>query len=85
MERNHRNYEEGSVLRDLALAGVKIKIITTQESMATGMAIGVNPMLLVGKKVLDISSKSHVGIKRLGKIDFLINFCNGYIGVIHSK
>lgn len=86
VERNHRNYDESQVLRDLALANVKSKIITAVDSIEIGASYNIDPLLLVGKKVIDISrTKSKVGIKRLGKIDFLLNFCKGYIGVVYSK
>ena len=85
MERNHRNYEEGEVLRDLAVAGTKIKIITTTEAVVIAPIFNVDPLVLIGKKIIEISNKKPLGINRLGKVDFLLNFCKGYIGVTMSK
>jgi hypothetical protein len=85
MERNHRNYDEGEVLRDLATAGVKVNILNSQDSLEVGKYFSVEALLIVGKKVINITSKAKLGIKRLGKIDFLMNFCKGYVGVVHSK
>jgi len=74
MERNHRNYSEDEVLSDLSKAGVKIKRVILQiEEVTTN-----NP---ANSKVIVITKKAQLGIKRLGKIDFLLNFCKGYIGI----
>lgn len=85
LDRKLRNYDEGSVLADLGKAGTKVKIITATEAIDIGVIFGVDPTVLVGKKVIEISKKNPLGIKRLGKVDFLLNSCKGYIGVIMSK
>jgi len=74
MERNHRNYSEGAVLSDLGKAGVKIRQIVIK----LGDTQTNNP---ANSKVIIISKKAQLGIKRLGKIDFLLNSCKGYLRV----
>ena len=85
VDRKIRNYDEGSVIADLGKAGTKIKIITSTEAIEIGSAYGLDPLVLVGKKIIEISKKNPLGIKRLGKVDFLLNSCKGYVGVVMSK
>jgi hypothetical protein len=74
VEKPRRRYDEGEVLRDLAHAGVKIKpVLLTGEGASTN-----NP---ANSKLIVFTKKAVLGIKRLGKVDFLMNFCKGYIGI----
>lgn len=74
MDRNHRHYEEGSVLSDLSKAGVKIR----HTILSLGDTQTNNP---ANSKIIVISKKVQLGIKRLGKVDFLLNSCKGYLRV----
>lgn len=85
MERMIRNYDEGEVLRDLAQAGTKIKIITAAEAIEIAANFNVNTDIIQGKKLIVISKKNPLGIKRLGKVDFLLNSCQNYVGVTIGK
>ena len=85
MEKKSREYDEGEVLRDLAQAGTKIKIITAAEAIEIAANFNVNTDIIQGKKLIVISKKNPLGIKRLGKVDFLLNSCQNYVGVSISK
>lgn len=85
MEKKSRGYDEGEVLRDLAQAGTKIKIITSIEAIEIAANFNVNTDIIKGKKLIVVSKKNPLGIKRLGKVDFLLNSCQNYVGVSISK
>ena len=76
-EKKGKHYDEGEVLRDLAIAGVKI--VTTV--LSKGTASTNNPE---NSKLIEIGDKCRIGEKRWGKIDFLLHNCKGYMGVIRK-
>jgi hypothetical protein len=73
-----RKYDEGEVLRDLGHAGVKIN----QSSLLSAGNVSSNNT--ANSKIIVITRKARLGIKRLGKIDFLLNSCKGYAGVMRE-
>lgn len=85
MEKKSRQYDEGEVLRDLAQAGTKIKIINSAEAIEIAAYFNVNTDIIQGKKLIVISKKNPLGIKMLDKVDFLLNSCQNYVGVAISK
>jgi hypothetical protein len=77
MEEKKSKYDESFVLRDLSKVGIKIR----QSALTVdGSSVGLS-----SAKLIVLSRKHVVGIKRLGRIDFLLNYCKGYVGIIWEK